>query len=444
MFEEIGRKLSGMVSIPTVSGKGNEKEYHIKEYREYLEKEFPNVFFRAHMIEVGEARLLRFVGKGREGLPVLFTGHMDVVPAGDTGLWEHPPFLGFTEKGIVWGRGAQDMKGPQCALLSALDQLLGEDWMPGREIWLYLSCDEEVGGDTTALAAGLLEKEGIRFETVYDEGGTICDNFMGMVEGRAAMFAIGEKGSLEYRFTALAQGGHSASPPKNSAIVRLGELMHEIEAGEIFRRELGKGNRLMLREMAACAKGETKEEKEKMREQLLLAAQESGEYPVLRKICTQADQLLGSTIAFTMIEGGSAFNVMPQKAVLTANVRIAASDSTGEITAILEALAQKHNLVCECVGGRGAVAESDIQKSGYQRMKDCVNEVYPGIPVIPFVLGGGTDSRHFAHLTEEIVRFSPMYAKPWQGRGVHNNNEAANIDAVRDAAMCYRCLLGKL
>lgn len=67
MFEEIGRKLSGMVSIPTVSGKGNEKEYHIKEYREYLEKEFPDVFCKAHMIGVGEARLLRFAGKDRGG-----------------------------------------------------------------------------------------------------------------------------------------------------------------------------------------------------------------------------------------------------------------------------------------------------------------------------------------------------------------------------------------
>lgn len=76
-------------------------------------------------------------------------------------------------------------------------------------------------------------------------------------------------------------------------------------------------------------------------------------------------------------------------------------------------------------------------------MEACVNEAYPGLPVIPFILGGGTDSRYFAPLTDEIVRFSPMYAEPWQGRGVHGDNEAANVEAVREAAMCYHLLLSK-
>lgn len=438
MYEEIGRKLSGMVSIPTVSGEGNGKNYHISEYREYLEKEFAEVFANAEITETGEARLLRFEGREAGGKPVLFTGHMDVVPAEDSGTWKYPPFSGKIEGQTVWGRGAQDMKGPQCALLSALDHLFGKGWRPRQDIWLYLSCDEEVGGKTTEKAAGWLKEKGIHFRVVFDEGGTICENFMGMTEGKAAMVAIGEKGSLEYRFTALSEGGHSASPPKNSAIVRLGELMHEIEAEDIFRRELSEGNRAMLRGMAESMKGDAMKER---REELLMASKERGDYPVLRRICKEADNLLGSTIAFTMIEGGSAFNVMPQKAVLTANVRISSAESKEEVTARLKALAQKHDLICECIGGREAVRESSMAQDGYQMVKACVNEVYPGLPVIPFVLGGGTDSRCFAHLTDEIVRFSPMYAESWQGKGVHGDNEAANIDAVRDAAVCYEYLL---
>lgn len=437
MFEEAGRKLSGMVKIPTVSGKGNEKDYRIGEYREYLKKEFANIFAQAEKIPVGEARLLKIHGSETSKFPVLFTGHMDVVPAVDAQTWEHPPFSGEIVDGRVWGRGSQDMKGPQCALLMALDGLLGEGWKPGRDIWLYLSCDEETGGETTDLAAAMLEKMGIYFSIIFDEGGTICENFMGMVDGKAAMVAIGEKGSLEYKFTALSQGGHSASPPKNSAIVRLGELMHEIEGQDIFRRELSEGSRVMLREMAAC----TPEDEQGKKEKLLAASQEQGEYPILRQICSQAESLLGSTIAFTMIQGGTAFNVMPKTAALTANVRIASVETQEEVTQKLEDLAKKHDLICECVGGTDAVRESDIGQAGYQMVKACVNQVYPGLPVIPFVLGGGTDSRHFARLTEEIVRFSPMYAEPWQGRGVHGDNEAANIDAVQDAACCYRHLL---
>ena len=44
MFEDAGKKLSGMVKIPTVSGKGHEKEYHIEVYRTFLKKEFAEIF----------------------------------------------------------------------------------------------------------------------------------------------------------------------------------------------------------------------------------------------------------------------------------------------------------------------------------------------------------------------------------------------------------------
>ena len=117
MFEEIGRKLSGMVRIPTVSGKGNEEDYRIGAYREYLAKEFPSVFSQASVMQVGEARLLKLAGSGENSRPVLFAGHMDVVPVQDPGVWKYPPFSGEIAEGTVWGRGAQDMKGPQCALL---------------------------------------------------------------------------------------------------------------------------------------------------------------------------------------------------------------------------------------------------------------------------------------------------------------------------------------
>lgn len=162
MFEDAGRKLSGMVKIPTVSGKGHEEEYHIEAYRKFLKKEFAEIFAVAEEIPVGEARLLRLPGNGSKGgKPVLFTGHMDVVPAVDGKAWKYPPFSGEIAEERVWGRGAQDMKGPQCALLMALDGLLKEGWRPKREVWLYLSCDEETGGETTGTAASLLRRKGI-------------------------------------------------------------------------------------------------------------------------------------------------------------------------------------------------------------------------------------------------------------------------------------------
>ena len=63
-----------------------------------------------------------------------------------------------------------------------------------------------------------------------------------------------------------------------------------------FRKELSEGNRAMLRAAAGYSP-------DTIRDKLLQAADEQGDYPVLHEICKDADTLLGATIAFTMIEG---------------------------------------------------------------------------------------------------------------------------------------------
>ena len=434
MFEKIARSLSGMVQIPTVSGAGNEALYEIGRYKEYLEKEFANLFGQAERTLIGEAVLLRIKESAPgEKLPVLFTGHMDVVPA-DEAAWKYPPFSGAIVDGSIWGRGTQDMKGPQCALLSAFDALLSEGWQPERDIWLYLSCDEEIGGPTTEKAAAWLKKMGIHFAMVFDEGGTICENFMGLIDGKAALFGISEKGSLEYRFTARSAGGHAANPQPHSAIVQLAELMHDVEAEDLFVRRLSDGNRAMLEAIAAYSE----EEKASM---LRTAACEEAPYETLYRLTKEARSLLGGTIAFTMIHGGIAVNIMPKEVQLTANVRVGSVEKEAEVTKKLLQLAKKHDVLCELVSGVDAAPESRMDTPEYLAMKRSVEKTYPGLPIIPFVLGGGTDSRHFLEVTDQVLRFSPMHAAPEQGRGVHGDNESAYIKDVENAARCYYELL---
>lgn len=434
MFEEISKRLSEMVRIPTVSGKGNEAQYEIGRYREYLTSEFSHLFQNAERIAIGEALLLHIPGTDpQKKAPVLFNGHMDVVPA-DPSSWKYPPFSGAIVNGSVWGRGTQDMKGPQCALLSAFHELLKEGWRPEREIWLYLSCDEETGGETTKKAAAWLKKMGIHFSTVFDEGGTICENFMGLIDGAAALFGISEKGSLEYRFTAVSSGGHAANPQPNSAIVRLAKLMCEAEENDLFVRELSDGNRAMLQAIGEQCGGERTEK-------MKLAAQEYAPYTTLYELTADAKTMLGGTIAFTKIEGGTAMNIMPKKAVLTANVRVGSIEGERAVTKKLQALAEKYDLTCELVGGVDASPESRMDTQEYLAMKASVEKIYPGLPIVPFVLGGGTDSRHFLEVTDEVLRFSPMHAAPEQGRGVHGDNESAYIKDVENAARCYYELL---
>ena len=154
--------------------------------------------------------------------------------------------------------------------------------------------------------------------------------------------------------------------------------------------------------------------------------------------------MLGATVAFTMISGGTAFNVMPKEAVLTVNARVTAVQGKEQITEILERCAKKHDLLCTLESGEDAAPEGNEEMPGYSMWKESIEKVYPGLPIIPFVLGGGTDSKHFLKLTDEVVRFSPLYAAPEQGRGVHGDDESVFIDAMKDAAACYLELLQKM
>lgn len=75
---------------------------------------------------------------------LMFCGHVDVVPALDTG-WSRPPFSGAIEEGYVWGRGATDMKGGCAAILAACQEFANNDC--GIPASLAFVCDEETGGE---------------------------------------------------------------------------------------------------------------------------------------------------------------------------------------------------------------------------------------------------------------------------------------------------------
>lgn len=436
-FRGLEEKLSRMVRIPTVCGT---PRYAIACYRETLRELFPHVFSAAEETPVGEALLLRIPGTFPDRLPYLLSGHMDVVDAREE-AWSVPPFSGEIRDGRVWGRGAQDMKGAQCALLEALDRLLAEGFRPCRSVWLYLSCDEEIGGPTTARAAAWLRERGVRFEAVIDEGGVIGENFWGKLPGRCAMIGVAEKGSLEYRFTARAAGGHASNPPPDTAIVRLARLVADLEenAGTLFRHALSPGAVRVLRAAGQALPAPARDELEEA------LADASGDFARLRRFLPQdAPLLLGATIAFTEMEAGTAFNVLPEKAVLTANVRPSDVQGERELTALLTERARRYGVECALAGGADASPYAAPDCPAFRLLTETARAVFGEIPAVPFLLAGGTDSKHFLPLAENALRFSPVLGGQGQGGGVHGTDEFITLESLWGAAAFYNVLLSAL
>lgn len=159
-----------------------------------------------------------------------FNGHTDVVPVGDAAAWTHDPFGGEIRDGVLWGRGATDMKTGVAAFAAAAVDFVRQA-PPDGAVILAITGDEE--GDAQHGTTALLDWMTANGERMTHclVGEPTCPNEMG------EMMKIGRRGSMTCWFTATGVQGHSAYPhrAKNpmSALVRLLARLEEkpLDAG---------------------------------------------------------------------------------------------------------------------------------------------------------------------------------------------------------------------
>src|SRR5690606_9714272 len=84
-----------------------------------------------------------YARKSGEGSHLMFAGHTDVVPPGNESDWKHPPFSATIHDGIMYGRGAVDMKGGIACFIAAVARLLGKHGSLNGNISFLITGDEE-------------------------------------------------------------------------------------------------------------------------------------------------------------------------------------------------------------------------------------------------------------------------------------------------------------
>ncbi|MEH7829365.1 succinyl-diaminopimelate desuccinylase [Gemmobacter denitrificans] len=147
-----------------------------------------------------------------------FNGHTDVVPVGDAAAWSRDPFGGEVVDGVLWGRGATDMKTGVAAFAAAAVDFVRQT-PPDGAVILAITGDEE--GDAEHGTVALLDWMAAQGERMSHclVGEPTCPNVMG------EMMKIGRRGSMTCWFTAEGVQGHSAYPHRArnpmSALVKL-------------------------------------------------------------------------------------------------------------------------------------------------------------------------------------------------------------------------------
>ena len=182
--------------------------------------------FRVERMRFGEVE--NFWARRGEAGPVLaFAGHTDVVPAGPLTRWDSDPFLPEVRDGLLYGRGAADMKGSLAAMVTACERFLVRHPQPAGSIAFLITADEEGPAvDGTMRVVETLEARGEKMDWCL-VGEPSSEEQLGDV------IKNGRRGSLNGRLTVHGTQGHVAYPhlaenPVHRFAPALAELAAEV------------------------------------------------------------------------------------------------------------------------------------------------------------------------------------------------------------------------
>lgn len=116
--EKLKNLISKLIATPSISG-------HEKELAEIIRDKLNEVGF--DKVEIDNYGSVIAIAKGKSDLNILFEGHLDHVPPGNTNSWKYPPYNAKIVDNEVYGRGAVDMKGPIASLLIAMEEYLKKE-----------------------------------------------------------------------------------------------------------------------------------------------------------------------------------------------------------------------------------------------------------------------------------------------------------------------------
>ncbi len=425
-------KLSEMVRYETVSVPDEDQREKFLGFHKILEKLFPLVHKHLEKTELDGNLIFYWKGKNSDK-PLVLMGHQDVVPA--EGEWLHEPFSGDIEDRKIWGRGSADTKCSVMSFLQAVEELLKEGYVPEQDVYLTSSCTEEVGGPGCPKIVNELKRRGVKPYIVCDEGGAIVQEPIGGVKGYYAMIGVLEKGQGNLLVSARSNGGHSSYPPKNSPIARLAAFVNDIEKHSPMKASFEKETEAMFSTLAPYGPFVYRLLFGNMRlfKPLLVK--------ILPMISAQAGALLKTTVAFTMQSGSDGRNVLPQKATLNLNLRYIPHQGMKESNDAIRRIAAKYDLEVEEIGCYDYCEPVDINSSAYARVEQVVHEVFPDLPVCPYVMTGGTDARFYQEICDACIRFSPVVYGPDQMKGMHGLNEYLDTYSLPGAVDFYKTMI---
>jgi carboxypeptidase PM20D1 len=421
--------LSQAVQIRTISYEDKKKfdPDQFVAFHQFLKDSFPNLHNKLKQNFINDYSLL-YEWKGLDPTlqPVLLMAHQDVVPVEieTENKWAHDAFSGKIADGFIWGRGTLDDKGCLIAIMEAVEKLIKLNFLPRRSVYLAFGHDEEIGGQQgAAQITAFLKKNDIKFAFAIDEGMSIIDKDLSPARKKTALIGLSEKGYITLKISANAKSGHSSMPHTKTAIGSLARAISKLEEHQMPINLAGPAIKMfdfIGPEMPIIRK-------------ILFAnlwAFKSIVTMQLKKT-NNANALIRTTCAPTIIKGGVKENIMPSQAHVFVNFRILPGDSISSVVAHTRNVINDPAITINIHSGAFDAEPSpmaNMDSFGFKTIRRTIHEIFENTIVAPGLAFGATDSRHYTGISENIYRFVPYNLGQADMERIHGVDERIAIE----------------
>ena len=386
---EVVRIAGELIRIDTSNyGGGNAKGE--REAAEYVGRYLEDLGLEVEYYEPIPRRtnvMARVPGRDRSKPALVVHGHLDVVPAVAED-WSVDPFAGIVQDGMLWGRGAVDMKNMDAMILTAVADIIRAGEQPQRDLIVTFFADEENGGveGSALVVQDKPEWFAGATEAISEVGGysiTVDDR-------RAYLLQVGEKAMIWIRLVAKGRAGHGSRLHDDNAVTKLAEAVAAIGRTR-WPIHLTDTTKALLEGLSA------------------LSGRSIDDPDALAAASGPAEAFLRSTFRTTTnptaLTAGYKHNVIPERAEALIDVRVIPG-TEDDVLAELQRIVGDEitiEIVVQDIG-----METPFEGGLVDAMVAALGAHDPGVPVIPYLLGAGTDNKALACLGITGYGFAPL------------------------------------
>ncbi|MFQ5513102.1 MAG: M20/M25/M40 family metallo-hydrolase [Myxococcota bacterium] len=383
----------------------------------FLARELEREGFTPQLYEAAEGRVsvsARRPGTDPAGTrPLVLLSHIDVVPV-EREYWSEDPFGGQLKEGVLWGRGALDMKGMGIMELLVLSLLERHRVEHRRDIVFLAVADEEEASDYGMNWLAAHHPELLRADAVLNEGAFGFGELMGM-RGLVFGVATSEKAPLWLRLRCRGRPGHGSLPHRQNAAQRLTQALarvFEVAPRIVLRPEV----EATLSRLQSLG--------------MLPASLDLGDDGVLRAMAEGSDlvrALVCNTVSLTSLSAGQKQNVIPALASAALDCRLLPGEDVDAFLGELQGALDDPSVEIEVVK-RVEPLVSTVPEELISHVEATLAHETEGGVMLPMMSPGFTDSRIYREHGVAAIGYVPALLSTDLVGTVHGHNERISTE----------------